>query len=284
METNQKKFTIAAVIAAVLAIVLAVVLVQKGNLVKELKSEKAELTEQITALQHDYDTLKTESDSLRAQLEASQEECAQLVEKVKVTEATDRSKIRRYEKELGNLRAQLKKYVAEIDSLNAANKQLTEERDAARAEAAANQEKVNCLTATVNDLEGKVAVGSVVKAHNITAIGVNAKGRMTVRAKKTVRIVTTMTLLENELAAKGAMNVYVRVLDKDNNLITNGTPVNFTYKGAPIQGTAVRDVDYEGNEVELSVYATDITLEKGIYSIEAYTDKGQLGIVELLVR
>lgn len=284
MEANQKKFTVAAIIAAVLAIVLAVVLIQKGNLVKELKSEKAELTEQIAALQQDYANLQTESDSIKVQLEASQAECAQLVEKVKVTQATDRSKIRRYEKELGNLRAQMKKYVAEIDSLNAANKKLAEERDAAKAEAAANQEKVNSLTATVNDLEGKVAIGATLKARDMVAIGVNAKGKMTVRAKKAVRVVTTMTILENDLAAKGATNIYVRVLDKDNNLITNGTPVNFKYQGKAIQGTAVREIDYEGNEVELSVYATDIKLEKGIYSVEAYTDKGQLGIKELLVR
>ena len=46
-----------------------------------------------------------------------------------------------------------------------------------------------------------------------------------------------------------------------------------------------RGIDYEGAEVELSIYLNDIpNYNKGIYTIEAYTTKTRLGKTELLLR
>jgi hypothetical protein len=44
-------------------------------------------------------------------------------------------------------------------------------------------------------------------------------------------------------------------------------------------------VDYEGQDVELSIYIKDVgELTKGIYTAEAYTTKGQIGRCELMLR
>ena len=44
-------------------------------------------------------------------------------------------------------------------------------------------------------------------------------------------------------------------------------------------------MDYEGNEVELSIYIKDVgEFVKGIYTVEAYTEKGLVGRSELLLR
>jgi hypothetical protein len=49
--------------------------------------------------------------------------------------------------------------------------------------------------------------------------------------------------------------------------------------------SASREVDYQGKEVELSIYLNDIaTYDKGIYTVEAYTEQSMLGSAELMLR
>ena len=49
--------------------------------------------------------------------------------------------------------------------------------------------------------------------------------------------------------------------------------------------SASREVDYEGKEVDLSIYLNDIpSYAPGIYTIEAYTTQSFLGKTELLLR
>ena len=106
-----KAVMIGLIVAAVaLAAALFYVLHSKNALVGQLNDEKAELTEQIQALQSDYEGLSSEYDSINAQLDSSREEIAQLVERVQKTEATNRAKIRQYEKELGTLRTIMRSY------------------------------------------------------------------------------------------------------------------------------------------------------------------------------
>ena len=44
-------------------------------------------------------------------------------------------------------------------------------------------------------------------------------------------------------------------------------------------------MDYEGTELEVSIYVNDTgEFTKGIYTLEAYTEKGLLGRAECLLR
>ena len=130
-----------AAVAVLLAAALIFVWTQKSSLVKELNIEKEELTEQIVALQSDYDNLSSDYDSINSQLDSSREEVTQLVERIKQTDATNRAKMRQYEKELGTLRSIMRNYIVQIDSLNTLNQKLTAEAAAARKDAAASNSR-----------------------------------------------------------------------------------------------------------------------------------------------
>jgi len=138
MEQNSlKKVTYALVaVAVILAGVLAYIWIQKSSLVSELQEEKQELTEQMLTLQSDYATLSSDYDTINSQLDSSREEVNQLIERIKQTDATNRRKMRQYEKELGTLRSIMKNYIVQIDSLNTLNKKLTADAAAARRDAA----------------------------------------------------------------------------------------------------------------------------------------------------
>ncbi|MBO7548027.1 MAG: hypothetical protein J6T07_06265, partial [Bacteroidales bacterium] len=158
---NPLKITMYALIAVavLLAGALAYIWTSKASLVRDLNEEKQDLTEQIIALQGDYESLSSDYDTINSQLDSSREEVAQLVERIQQTEATNRAKMRQYEKELGTLRSIMRNYIVQIDSLNALNHQLTAEADAARRDAAASRRANEALTQQVESLSGQVAAG-----------------------------------------------------------------------------------------------------------------------------
>lgn len=285
-EQNLKKVMYALIaVAVLLAGALAYIWYQKSSLVKDLTIEKEELTEQMIALQNDYATLSSDYDDINLQLDSSRLEVQMLIEKITQTEATNRSKIRQYERELGTLRSIMRNYIVQIDSLNTLNKQLTADAAAARREAAESRRRQQELSKTVEGLSEQVAAGSVIKARGIRMEAYNASDKVTDRSSRVVRLLTTLSLVENDLAPKGPVRVYIRVKGPDGILLTNSSQRTFEVDGEPMICSASREVDYQGKEVELGIYLNDITgYVKGIYTVEAYTEQTRLGSAELMLR
>ena len=277
-----------ALIAVVLLLAgaLAYIWWDKTSLVNELNVEKEELTSQMIALQNDYASLSSDYDTINSQLDSSREEVSQLIERIKKTEATNRSKMRQYEKELGTLRSIMRNYIVQIDSLNTLNKKLTADAAAARREAAESRRQSEELSKTVQNLTGRVAVGSVIKARGLKLEAYNASDKVTDRSSRVVRMIATLSLVENDLAESGPVRVYIRVKDPDGILLTNSSQRTFSVAGGePMICTASREVDYQGKEVDLGIYINDIPLfAKGIYTVEAYTEQTKLGESELMLR
>ncbi len=285
-ERTLKTVMVIFIIATIaLGGVLAYIWYQKTALVNELTIEKQDLTEQMIALQNDYATLSSDYDDINLQLDSSRIEVQMLIEKITKTEATNRSKIRQYEKELGTLRSIMKNYIVQIDSLNTLNKQLTADAAAARREAAESRKKQQELSKTVEDLSGQVAAGAVIKARGLKMEAYNSSDKVTDRSSRVVRLLATLSLVENDLAPKGPIRVYVRIKGPDGILLTNSDQRTFEFEGEPMIASASREVDYQGREVELSIYLNDVTgYTKGVYTVDAFTEQTRLGTAELLLR
>ena len=289
-ERKEKKgprtlMTILAVIALVLAGILGYMLYQRNALVKDLESEKAELAQQMVALQEDFNTLNSDYENINHQLDTSREQVALLIEKLSKTEATNRAKIRQYEKELGTLRAIMKGYIVQIDSLNTLNKKLTADAAEARREAAESRRANEQLSAQVENLSSQVNAGKILKARAISLVGYMSNDKPGDRHSRVRYMVANLSLVENSLADRGPVRVYVRVKDPEGLLLINNESSEFMVNGEVMQATASREVDYEGNEVDLSIYINDTgTFNKGVYTLEVYTEKGLLGHAECMLR
>ena len=141
------------------------------------------------------------------------------------------------------------------------------------------------LRNTVENLSGQVAAGSVIKARGLRMEAYNSSDKITDRSSRVVRMLATLSLVENDLAPKGPIRIYIRVKDPDGILLTNSTQRTFEVDGEPMICSASREVDYQGKEVELSIYLNDIpSYVKGIYTVEAYTEQGKLGEAEVMLR
>lgn len=281
----KRTMWILVVVAVALVAVLGYVWSQKSSLISELEDEKRDLTEQMENLQNDYATLSSDYDSINSQLDTSRAEVADLLERIKKTNATNRAKMRQYEKELGTLRSIMRNYIVQIDSLNTLNHKLTAEAAAARREAAASKAESAQLSQQVENLTGQVAAGSVIKARGLHIAAYNSSDKVTDRSSRTVRLLTSLSLVENDLAPKGPVRVFIRVKDPDGIILTNSNRSSFTFNGETMVASASRRVDYEGSEVDLSIYLNDIPeYRKGVYTVEAYTEQSFLGKSELMLR
>ena len=272
-------------VAVLLAVALIFIWSQKSSLIRELEVEKQDLTAQMENLQNDYASLSSDYDSINSQLDTYRAEVANLLERIKKTDATNRAKMRQYEKELGTLRSIMRNYIVQIDSLNTLNHKLTADAAAARREAAASKAANAELSQQVENLSGQVAAGAVIKARGLSMAAYNSSDKVTDRSSRVVRLLTSLSLVENDLAPKGPVRVYIRVKDPNGIILTNSNRTSFTFNGEAMIASASRQVDYEGKEVDMSIYLNDIpSFQKGVYTVEAYTEQSKLGSAELMLR
>lgn len=272
-------------VAVLLAAALIFIWSQKSSLISELEVEKQDLTAQMENLQNDYASLSSDYDSINSQLDTSRAEVANLLERIKKTDATNRAKMRQYEKELGTLRSIMRNYIVQIDSLNTLNHKLTADAAAARREAAASKAANAELSQQVENLSGQVAAGAVIKARGLSMAAYNSSDKVTDRSSRVVRLLTSLSLVENDLAPKGPVRVYIRVKDPNGIILTNSNRTSFTFNGEAMIASASRQVDYEGKEVDMSIYLNNIpSFQKGVYTVEAYTEQAKLGSAELMLR
>jgi hypothetical protein len=289
-ERKEKKgpktvMTILAVVAVVLACILGYMLYQRNTLVNQLEGEKAELAQQMVALQDDFSALSSDYENINHQLDTSREQVAMLIEKLNKTQATNRAKIRQYEKELGTLRTIMKGYIVQIDSLNTLNKKLTADAAAARREAAESRRANEELSAQVENLSSQVTAGKVLRARAISLAGYYSNDKQGDRHSRVRYMIANLSLVENSLADRGPVRVYVRVKDPDGVLLMNNESVGFEVNGEALQATASREVDYEGSEVDMSIYINDTgEFVKGVYTLEVYTQQSLLGRAECMLR
>ena len=276
---------ILAAVAVALGCVLGYMLYQRNALVKDLETEKAELAQQMVSLQQDFNSLNSDYESINHQLDTSREQVAMLIDKLSKTEATNRAKIRQYEKELGTLRSIMKGYIVQIDSLNTLNKKLTADAAAARREAAESRAANEQLTQQVESLSSQVSAGKVLKARGISLQAHYSNDKVGDRHSRVRYMTANLSLVENSLADKGPVRIYVRVKDPEGILLSNNESTSFTVGGEVLQATASREVDYEGSEVDLTIYVNDTgEFVKGVYTLEIYTEQSLLGRAECMLR
>jgi hypothetical protein len=288
MENEKKLKTVVIVLAAVAAVLVGVLVwlwVDRSGVIDNLTVEKDNLTTEMIQLQSDYDGLSSNNDSLNVQLTVEREKVAQLIERVKKTDATNRSKLKEYERELGTLRSIMRGYITQIDSLNTLNISLRHEASQARTAAKESKEKYQELQSTTDEFAKQVQIGSVVKGRGVILGAINSSNKDTDRSSRASKLRTCLSLVENTIANKGPRRVFVRIKGPDGILLTSGSEQIFTFNGEQMIYSASREVDYQGEEIEICIfYQGSPSFLKGLYNVEVYTEEAKLGSAELQLR
>src|SRR4030042_5882403 len=133
-QTPEKKTPVVLVLLVILLAIAVAVLGYKyyteTQRLKETSAEKeilqdvkSDLEKQLRDMVVEYDSLKTENDSINTLLVGEQDKIKKLLR----YQAGDAEKIQKYREELETLRKVMRNYIVQIDSLNTRNRLLTEE-------------------------------------------------------------------------------------------------------------------------------------------------------------
>ena len=180
----------------------------------------------------------------------------------------------------------MRSYIYQIDSLNTLNIALREDAAKARTEARQSRQRYEDLRTTTDEYAKKVEVGSVLRGRGFVLTAINSRDNDTDRSSRTAKLKTCLNLVENSIARKGPRRIFIRVKGPDGILMTNSQQQIFTSDGEQMIYSAVREIDYQGNEVEICIFfaSSNQTYQRGVYTVDIYTEEAKLGSADLLLR
>ncbi|MCW3786342.1 hypothetical protein [Plebeiibacterium sediminum] len=289
-QKSHKTAIIVGAVSAVLLIILGFLYFKNKSemqvLVEEMTEEKDLLTTEFESLALDYDSLKTNSDTLNLLLEKEREKISQLIEEIHTIKATNASKIREYKKELTSLRKVMRNYVIQIDSLNQTNKALQQENQQIRRTVSNIKTSYQKLEKEKDNLAEKVDIASKLETYNMEATGLNSKDRSTTRASRISKIRICFTIQKNITAEVGEKEIFLRVLRPDGALLYHSKDDLFKYENKEINFSSRRVVEYGGDELDVCLYynvdAGELTI--GDYTADIFADGHHIGNMTFSLR
>ena len=265
------------ILAAALIFLVVMYFDQKNKMVEMetvLTQEKDSLANELKHMVAAYDTMKTNNDTLNANLEKEKNRIIRLLS----INASNAQLIKKYRSEITTMREIMKSYIVQIDSLNSRNKLLVAENTQFRQEIVKVQNTNVQLEKEKEELTTKVETASVIQANNIVAAALNRKRKETNRINLLESLRVCFTLRENAIAQAGQKEVFMRVIRPDSLVIT-GSPDNlFDYRGNKIIYSEKRTADYMNQDLEMCIFLTNTgDFIVGNYSIELYLEDNIIG-------
>ena len=249
-----------------------------------LRADRDSIQSDLGRLMDDYDNLQISNDSISRGLDIERERADSLMTRLKKERSWNLAKIKQYEKEVGTLRSIMKGYVRQIDSLNTLNKQLIKENVGYRKEISSAKLRAEMAEEKAAELDNKVKVGSVLRARDIRLAGLNDRGNAVSRVKNASRLRVDFVLSANELATPGNKAVYVRITSPDGYVLTTEQMPTFEFEGERLSYSAMREVDYQNQDLEVGIYFNSTGFAPGTYSIELYCEGRLIGQNQVVMK
>jgi hypothetical protein len=265
------------ILAAALIFLVVMYFDQKSKMVEMetvLTQEKDSLANELRLMVHGYDTLKTDNDTLMANLQRERKRIVQLLS----INASNVQLIKKYRSEITTMREIMKSYIVQIDSLNTMNKQLVAENTDIKQQMSEVKTTNDALTKVKEELNAKVEVASVIQAKDINAATLNRKRKETSRINLIDKLRICFTLRENPIATPGEKEVFMRVIRPDSLVITTSPDNLFDYRGDKLVYSESRLVDYMNQDIEMCIYLDNTgDFIIGTYSVELYLENNIIG-------
>ncbi len=284
----NKGYKIIIIILVVIVAIVSGLFLSNINDLKEanyiLNDEKVALTEELTLAVVDLNEIQTENDSINQSLTIQKHKADSLLKALGSERRFSRAKIKRYEKEVGTLRTIMKRYIGQIDSLNTVNKKLSTANVKYRAELKMTSLRADAAEEQSQELTAKVRKGAKVNARDISMLlSRKANGSMT-KAKRAKSMRVDFVVSANPIAIPGERAVYCRVITPEGYPLAESPTSLFDFEGDKLTYTAARDIDYQNDDLKISLYYDCSDLASGKYIIEVYMDSILIGSTDIAVK
>ncbi len=287
-DPQQKSIKGLKIMIVILAVILAGLSVMYFTQVRNMQADFAEkrdtLISQLTALSGDYESLRTENDTITQNLATERGRTDSLLEAIQKERSISRSKIKGYEKQLSYMRTVMEGYIHQIDSLNTLNQKLGSENVTLRKQVTTARLRADMAEEKATELTTKVQKGAVIRARNIALQALNNSDKAVSRSARAARLRVDFVLVGNELTTPGQRNVYAQITGPDGYVLANATGDLFNFEGDMITYSATREVDYQNEDLSVSLFYNGGGIREGKYSVRIFIDGHMIGSNEIIMR
>lgn len=293
-DQSKNKFDFKSILVIVLTVVLiavVVMFVQQRNehnlIVTQLNSEKDSIKVELSNMLINYDSLKTNNESLNQNLLTTQAEIKDLLVQIEQVKQASYAEVKSYNNKVNTLRGIMKDLYNQIDSLNERNKILYAENQQVKQQITTERTKNEVLVKEKEELTQTVKRAQILDAIDLKVIGLTPKDKESNRASKTQKLMASFTLSKNLTAVRGAKNIFIRIMKPDQLLLENNEKGTFNFEDLEIPYSAKREINYEGAEIQVNIYWDNSghdPLIPGTYTIDVFADGYNIGTTTLLLK
>ena len=226
-----------------------------------------------------YDAVIEENNLKDTELNQARDRIQVLIDSVQKMEANI-SVLRRYRDEVYKLKKEREYLFAQNDSLKGMNKMLAMRVDSTTYELEVSKMKRDSLAMVKEELAEKVALGSSLAANKLVGTGVIVRnsGKLVENdnARRVDRIRACYTVPQNRIAEAGDKQLYVQVLDPQNNILGENKTVTID-SVTSITYSAISKFYYEKTALDIceNVAPRGDKFPEGLYKINIF-DGGKM--------
>ncbi|MFI3332418.1 MAG: hypothetical protein SNI51_02380 [Rikenellaceae bacterium] len=279
------------VVIAILAVVLAALSILYFNIHRQQEADyellsvaRDSIESNLNTLIIDFDDLQVTNDSISMTIVEERQRADSIINQLKRERSFNYTKLKQYEKEVGTLRTIMKGYLHQIDSLNNLNKKLITENVSYRKKISDQELRAEKAEERAEELNNIVAMGSVLRARDLSMATLNERGNEVTRIKRADRLRVDFVISANEFASPGNIEIYLRIISPDGFPLSTEALPSFQFEGQTLTYSASRTVDYQNQDLPVSIFYNGSGYIDGTYKLELYTSGYLLAKSEVTMR
>jgi chromosome segregation ATPase len=267
----------------------------------QIREELATTTEDLTGTKHRLVEISAELDQKIAEIQKLGGEVgdlkkakAEIETQLKRNVAWSSKAVKELKDRVAGYEQLLKMKDTEIEQLKSLNTSLYSENRSLKTEIVTQKSKltdsITVLSKNKDELAGKVAIASQLKAENIKIVSVSDKGRereSPFRSRQLEKLKVEFNLADNKVAPIEGKKIYVRLLDENNQVVFDMAKGSgsFILNGKEEWYTAVQEILFDNTRQKLSfIYEKGSEYATGKYQIEIIADNYRMGVGSFVVK
>jgi len=290
-ETDkERRNNLIIIILSVLLIAVISVFVSQHNenkkILAALNMEKASIQTELNTMMTNYDSIHTNNENLQTELSGAQTKVKDLLQEVEQVKKVSFGQIEQYRLQVTTMRNIMKNYIIQVDSLNKRNELLMAENVQVKENFAQSETKNQQLEKEKQHLQEKVKEAELLEATELTAIGINNRGKDAESARRAEQIKVSFVLSKNVTAPRGNKVIFLRI-QKPNQVLLQQSPDDlFQFEDLKIPFSASREVTYEGNALPVNIFWDNKGQEflPGEYTVDVFADGNNIGTTKFLMK
>lgn len=288
----------------IIVIMALVIIVQAVYLFLIIPKERQELKSEIASTEQELATTMQRMTEIKAELEAKIQEVQKLggdisdLQKAKdEVDAELRRSKRATGKEIKALKDKVEGYELllknkdeEIEKLKNVNKALLTENTDLKTEKNQLGDSLNRLSQTKEELAGKVAIASQLKAENFRIVSVNDRGKereSPFKSRALEKLKVEFNIAENKVAPIEGKKIMVRIVDGNGQVIFDAAKGSgtFIFEDKEEFYTAAQEILFDNTRQKLTfTYEKGSEYQAGTYTLEVYCDDYKMGSGQFVVK